>query len=89
MIVMKSVRGPSGYNPTDGFNVTVGELQVINQSSGKMVMASVVSSCDLRPIPTAVSGNILTVKMITSSGAFLTTSTILSSVEVVVVADGY
>ena len=89
MIVTKSVRGPSGYPVGVGFTRTVGEVEEIHVTSGKMVAVFAASSCNLHPIPTSVSGNIVTVEMFTLSGPLLTASTVLSSVELVIIADGY
>lgn len=92
MIAMKSVRGPATYVPADGYDVTIGELEEINVSSGKMVMAQVLTSSVMVAIPNSVSGNIVTLLMQDSrSGlmAFSDTSTPLSETEIAVIADGY
>lgn len=92
MIVMKSVRGPAVYVPSTGYDVTIGELEEVNVSSGKMVMAQVLTSSVMIAIPNSVSGNIVTLVMQDArSGlmAFSDTSTILSATEIAVIADGY
>lgn len=91
MIVMKSVRGPAVYDLTNGYDITVGELQNIGTSSGKMVIVSAVSSSQFVFLPFSISGPIVTVKAYNGASGLLvvTTSANLSLVEIGVVAFGY
>ena len=91
MIVMKSVTGPLGYDTAAGFNIVIGELEEIHVTSGKMVAAKVASSSELYPIVTSVSGNIATLEMffIGSGMTWSSASSVLTSVELVIIADGY
>ena len=57
---MRSVRGPSSY-AAGGFLVTLGDVERIAVSSGRLVTASVVSSSPLMAQVVNASGNVATV----------------------------
>ena len=93
MIVMKTVLGPSGYAAT-GFTRIIGEVEEIEVSSGKLVVAQVVSSADVYCRPNTVSGNIVTLMLegpLTNSGLmnWASASSVFTTVEIAVIAGGY
>ena len=83
---MVSVRGPSSYS-AGGFDVTLGDVDFIAASSGRMVAASIASSSQLTAQVVASSGNIATVMLHTAS-AEIADATDLSALEVNVIYQG-
>lgn len=57
---MRSVRGPSSY-AAGGFDVTLGELEYISVSTGRIVYAGTVSSSPMAAQVANASGNIVTI----------------------------
>lgn len=70
MLRMRSVRGPSSY-AAGGFAVTLGDVQVIEQSSGRMVSVYQASSTPFSPTVVSASGNICTVMLRDGRSSFL------------------
>jgi hypothetical protein len=88
MLRMRSVRGPSSYG-AGGFTITAGEVQAIEVSSGRMALASMVSSSYFFANVVNTSGNIATVILRDSrSGGLEPTSGDLSNLHVALVYEG-
>jgi len=60
MLRMRSVRGPSSYT-AGGFLVTLGDIERIAVSSGRLVSAATVSSSPMMAQVVNASGNVATV----------------------------
>jgi hypothetical protein len=86
---MVSVRGPALY-VSPGFNVTMGGVEEVEQSSGVMAGAFTNTSSIINPRCSA-SGNIVTVLCgdVRSGHMEIADNTVLSNVEFVVIANGY
>ena len=81
--ISKTVAGPSGYDPTNGWLLRVGELEIVRSAS-----VGIGSSCDFRPQVAMCSGNVVTINTYNMSGILNTASTILSSTNFLILADG-
>ena len=88
MVRMRSVRGPASY-AAGGFTVTLGDIQVIESSSGRMVQAVMSSSTYFLANVVSASGNIATVIMRDArSGGIEPTSGDLSNLHMAVIYEG-
>jgi len=83
MIVSYISKGPAGYNPTTGMLIRVGNLEKVNGA-----IIGVGTSCQLRPQVMNCSGNVVTVKTFNYSGMHNAVSTILSSTDFCIFAEG-
>lgn len=85
---MRTVRGPSSY-AAGGFDVTLGDVSNIAQSSGPLVQAHTVSSSPMVAQVVATSGNIATVILRDSrSGGGEPTSGDFSALDVNIIYEG-
>jgi hypothetical protein len=83
MIVSYKTTGPAGYPPNTGWLPRVANIEKV---AGAVV--GVGSSCEFKPTVVNCSGNVVTVMLSNASGALVAVSTILSSVNFVIFAEG-
>lgn len=85
---MRSVRGPASY-AAGGFLATLGDIQQISVSSGRMVSATTVSSSPMAAQVVNASGNVATVILRdTRSGGIEPTSGDFSGLHVNILYEG-
>lgn len=67
---MRTIRGPASYS-TGGFPFTIGGIESIANSSGRMVMAGSVSSSYYLPQVTSANANVVTIRVTDSRSGSL------------------